>query len=100
MEAAFSLRENPHLSHFITEAALKACKLEPVKGSQVAFAASPSTTMPPPVGEVALDTAFDPSGCLNVIESDTVVLHFIFTNTIVFAFVVVLPTFKGTSACC
>lgn len=107
VEVAFSLRENPHPSNFITEAALRACELVPARSSQVVFAANLSTTVLPPSGEVALEIAPVPSGCVSVIESVIAIsclfslfVFFLFDNSNVFAFTVVLPTFKGVSAHC
>lgn len=78
VEAAFSLKKNPRRLDFITEAALKACRLVPARSFQAVFAASSSTTIPSSAGEIALDLTFDSSGCLNAIKSGKVVFLFIF----------------------
>lgn len=91
VEEAFSLRENPHPSHFITKVMLRACELVLTEGPQAMIMVNPFVFTPPPSRGAALEVTPEPSGCLSVVGSVIALLYVLpftpaFSNLTTFAF--------------
>lgn len=67
MEVAFSLKENPRPSNFITKASFRDSGLALIGGPQVAFTVSPTATIPTFASDVSLEAVTRLQGCLSVI---------------------------------
>lgn len=67
VEVAFNLKDNPKTSDFIIEASLRDFRVAPIKGPQMAFVASPSKVVLPPIVNASFEAIASFEGHLSAV---------------------------------